>query len=43
MEKYNAELIAKLYKGDNIIFKITRDNKEMEITVPIDKNKPIGY
>ena len=32
-----------LYQGDSILFKIIRDGKNMEISVPINKNEPIGY
>lgn len=32
-----------MYQGDSIRFKIIRDNENMEISVPIDKNEPIGY
>ena len=32
-----------MYQGDSIQFKIIRDNENMEISVPIDKNEPIGY
>lgn len=32
-----------MYKGDSIRFKVMRDNKDMEITVPINRQEPIGY
>ena len=32
-----------LYQGDYIRFKIIRDGKNMEISVPVNKNEPIGY
>ena len=32
-----------LYQGDFIRFKIIRDGKNMEISVPVNKNEPIGY
>ena len=32
-----------LYQGDFIRFKIIRDGQNMEISVPINKNEPIGY
>ena len=32
-----------VYQGDFIRFKIIRDGKNMEISVPINKNEPIGY
>ena len=32
-----------LYQGDSVLFKIIRDGKNMEISVPINKNEPIGY
>lgn len=32
-----------LYQGNSILFKIIRDGKNMEISVPINRNEPIGY
>ena len=32
-----------LYQGDFIRFKIIRDGQNMEISVPVNKNEPIGY
>ena len=31
------------YQGDFIRFKIIQNGKNMEISVPINKNEPIGY
>lgn len=32
-----------MYQGDSIRFKIIRGNENLEISVPINKNEPIGY
>lgn len=32
-----------VYQGDSILFRIIRDGKNMEISVPVNKNEPIGY
>ena len=32
-----------LYQGNSILFKIIRDGKNMEISVPINKNETVGY
>lgn len=32
-----------LYQGDSVLFKIIRNGKNMEISVPVNKNEPIGY
>lgn len=32
-----------LYQGDSIRFNIIRNGRNMEIPVPVNKNKPIGY
>ena len=32
-----------LYQGDSVLFKIIRDGKNIEISVPVNKNEPIGY
>lgn len=32
-----------MYKGDSIRFMVMRDSKDMEITVPINRQEPIGY
>lgn len=43
MKDFTPERREAMYKGDSIRFQIIRDNRDMEITVPINKQEPIGY
>lgn len=43
MKDFTPERRAAMFKGDNIRYRIIRNNKDMEITVPLNKQEPIGY
>lgn len=43
MKDFTPERREAMYKGDSIRFQILRDNKDMEIIVPTNKQEPIGY
>lgn len=43
MKDFTSEQREAMYKGDSTRFKVIRNNKTMEVIVPINKTEPIGY
>ncbi len=43
MKELNMELKEKIFRSEYIVCKLIRDGKTMEITVPVNKNEPLGF
>ena len=43
MKELNMEPREKIFQSEYIVCKLIRDGKTMEITVPVNKNEPLGF